>query len=262
MGHVPFARRLVACSIAATAFAFPASALADSLVPAVPAVPAVPVAVPAAPSAPVAAPATPSVPSAPAAVPSTPAVSVPATPSVTPKATARPSAAAAKPKARAKAHRPAARSHRARSAKRELASVSQTTTENVPTTAVVEHPCVPGLMVTLQGPIHFEEHTTINDGNPLDVKLMFNSTDNYQGVKGTDVFGNTYVTSDTIVTDFMFDIGPVNAFPFRFMNVDNVKYLSQNPDIPDFYAHFNVGFTINANGVSTAQPDNTSATCK
>jgi hypothetical protein len=138
-----------------------------------------------------------------------------------------------------------------------LASVSTTTTEDTPVSTSATNPCAPeNGPVTLTGTMHSQSHVAINDDNLVDVKLYVHTEDNYTNVKGVDQFGNTYVSQDTDINDFVFDLGPVSPFPFRFMNVDNVKFLSQNPDIPDFYAHFNVGFTVNANGTTTAVVDN------
>lgn len=132
-----------------------------------------------------------------------------------------------------------------------------TTNEQVPFAQINLVPCANGglgELVLVQGTLHIQSHTTINN-NRASLKIHFQP----QGATGTGLTtGDTYrATGVTQEHDSI----PLTGGAFNFTFVNNFRLIGPGPD-NNFLVHQTVHVTVDANGVVTTVVDNTSIECR
>jgi len=139
-------------------------------------------------------------------------------------------------------------------------SFTFTTSEKIPITRLdplkVFVPCAGegGENVELTGTLHVVSHLTINP----DLSVHMHVHSNPQGVSGVDSLGRKYQGTGVTQTNMNTDA----SLPLQVTIVNNFNVVGQGPG-NNFMVHANLHITVNADGVITANVDNSfSVECK
>ncbi len=136
-------------------------------------------------------------------------------------------------------------------------AVTSTQVFDVPISLSVFVPCAArgtGELIDVSGPLHIVLSTTVN-GNNVRVTESFNP----QHVVGTgETTGDTYHATGITRFDFT---ASVNTFPTEFTFVNNFYMIGTTSSAGTFLTHETMHFTVDANGVTTANFDKPFVTC-
>jgi hypothetical protein len=123
---------------------------------------------------------------------------------------------------------------------------------DTPFRLVAEHPCEPGVIVTLDGTVHQQFEVRSDQSGGTHVRFHLNPRD----VSGTDTNGVTYDAHGAANNTLL--IKPGSANTETFVSVFNVRARQSESD---FVVHENTHITLNANGEPTAVVENTKVIC-
>ena len=124
--------------------------------------------------------------------------------------------------------------------------------EEAPFRLVAEHPCEPGVIVTLEGTVHRQFDTQTDQAGGTHIRFHLNPRD----VSGTDTNGVSYDAHGASNNNLLIKAGAANTE--TFVSVFNVRAPQTGSD---FVVHENTHITLNANGEVTAVVDNTKVIC-
>jgi hypothetical protein len=145
----------------------------------------------------------------------------------------------------------------ARSASPVFAASTVTINQQVPFAQNAFVPCAnngAGEPVLISGTLHILQHQTLSDAGNLHIKVHFQP----QGASGVGLVTGDSYRATGVTQEEMNVNGPL---PFTDTFINNFRIIGQVPD-NNFLVHQTIHFTINANGVLTADVVNTSVECR
>jgi hypothetical protein len=124
---------------------------------------------------------------------------------------------------------------------------------NIPITYEGSNPCiVPAEPFVGTGTLHFLVSVNSSEGGTAQSHLEAN----LQGLKAVTPTGKKYVVTDTTSQTFVLDALDAAPFEVTWVETANFVRVGEDPTITgadDFFLHFRIHATVNANGVVTVE---------